>query len=192
MKIVTYKNVLFYIGKNAQENWDLLDFSKKINKKFIWFHLDSFPSGYVIMHSTIEDIKKHNICKETCKVTCEVTCKVTCDTCDTCKVICNTCLNNNNQEYSIKCNNFKLCNKCNKNYQCDNCKTCNECKEKSYYENYGTIEEYLQYGANLCKENTKYRNLKNIYVIYTSLDKLHKSSFIGEVNINGKYDKIKT
>ena len=57
MKEIEYKNIKFYIGQNAQENWDLFDKSKKINPDFLWFHLNSFPSPYIIMYSTLEEIK---------------------------------------------------------------------------------------------------------------------------------------
>jgi hypothetical protein len=59
MKIEVYNDVTYYIGKNAQENWDLLDKFKKENNDYIWFHLNSFSSCYVIMESTIQELKSN-------------------------------------------------------------------------------------------------------------------------------------
>ena len=116
MKIEEYNGVYYYIAKTAQENWDLLDKSKIINSNYIWFHLNSFPSCYVIMYDTLKNLKdKYN----------EI-----------------------------------------------------------------DVELYLHYGAQLCKNNTKYRNLKNLKIIYTTLNKLSKSDKIGEVIISGKSNTI--
>ena len=112
MKKIEYNNILYIIGENAQENWNILDFYKKENDKYIWFHLNSFSSGYVIMCSTINDIDKSQ------------------------------------------------------------------------------LNDYLYYGAELCKNNTKYRNLKNLKIIYTTLKKLSKTDTIGEVIISGKNNTI--
>ena len=114
MKIETLNNVNYYIGKTAQENWDLLDKFKKENDNYIWFHLNSFPSGYIIMETTIENLKNLNL----------------------------------------------------------------------------DINEYLNYGARLCLDNTKYRNLSNIKIVYTILKKLTKTNKIGEVIICGKRNLI--
>jgi predicted ribosome quality control (RQC) complex YloA/Tae2 family protein len=110
MKTVEYNNIKYLIGKNAEENWNILDSSKKINDRFIWFHLNSFSSCYVI----IQDDLNVNIY------------------------------------------------------------------------NQSEIEDYLIYGAELCKENTKYKNYKNLKIMYTTLDKLNKTNKIGEVFVSGK------
>ncbi len=47
MKTIYFDNIPIIIGKNAQENWDLL--SK--NPNFTWLHLKSFPSCHVIIES---------------------------------------------------------------------------------------------------------------------------------------------
>ena len=52
------------------------------------------------------------------------------------------------------------------------------------------LNDYLYYGAELCKNNTKYRNLKNLKIIYTTLKKLSKTDNIGEVIISGKNNII--
>lgn len=114
MKIIEYNNIKYYVGENAKENWDILDQLKNINENYIWFHLNSFPSPYVIMETTILDIEDNNLWKD-----------------------------------------------------------------------------LLIYGAELSKNNTKYRNLKNLKICYTTLKKLNKGNKIGEVLIKGKSNIIK-
>lgn len=46
MKEFIFENFVCRIGQNAKENWHLLDEAKSNN---IFFHLSSFPSGYVIL-----------------------------------------------------------------------------------------------------------------------------------------------
>ena len=113
MKTITFNNINYIIGQNAQENWDILDHATSINPHYIWFHLNSFPSCYVIMYTTIEDLVDNS---------------------------CNT---------------------------------------------------YLNYGAQLCKNNSKYKNMKDIKICYSSLKKLKKTEKIGEVIISGKKNIIK-
>lgn len=112
MKKIEYNNITYIIGQNAQDNWNILDLYKKENNKYIWFHLNSFSSAYIIMCSTIDDIDKSQI------------------------------------------NNF------------------------------------LYYGAELCKNNSKYHNFSKLKIIYTTLDKLTKTNNIGEVLISGKKNII--
>ena len=95
MKTVEYEGVSFKIGKNSAENWDLLG----EDQNYIWFHLASYPSCYVIC-----------------------------------------------------------------------------CEEDP-------SNEIITYGAQLCKENTKYRNLKNLRVNYTKLSNLKKAETVGSVYI---------
>ena len=58
------------------------------------------------------------------------------------------------------------------------------------YEDIENIE-LINYGAFLCKENTKYKNLKDIKICYTTLNKLKKTNIIGEIEIIGKTKTIK-
>ena len=45
MKTYNFNNsISFKVGKNSKENWELLS----ENKNFMWFHLASFPSCFVI------------------------------------------------------------------------------------------------------------------------------------------------
>lgn len=46
MKTVLINNMTCKLGENALENWKLLS---KANSKDVFFHLSSFPSGYVIL-----------------------------------------------------------------------------------------------------------------------------------------------
>ena len=113
MKISNYNEYIFLIGKNSQDNWDILDICKKENEKFIWFHLNSFPSCYVILKNELKDLDKNQ------------------------------------------------------------------------------VNELILHGAKLCKENTKYKNLKDIKIQYTTLDKLKKTNKVGEVLVSGKKKYIK-
>ena len=54
-----------------------------------------------------------------------------------------------------------------------------------------SLNDFLVYGAELCKNNSKYRNLRDIKICYTSLKKLKKTQNIGEVIIYGKKNIIK-
>ena len=83
------------MGQSAKENWTLLD---EAEDHHIFFHLSSFPSGYVILE----------------------------------------------------------------------------------YEEIVT-EHMLQTAAKICKEGTKYRNLKNLKVDYCRCDNLEKGEKVGEV-----------
>jgi hypothetical protein len=117
MKEFLYKNVIFYCGQNANENWDLLDKSNNENKEYIWFHLNSFASPYVIMFSTINELKN---------------------------------------QYSED-----------------------------------EVLEILTHGAEICKENSKYKFLNDLKIVYTSLKKIKKGNKVGEVIISGKKNIIK-
>ena len=46
MKTFNFENFTCKLGENALDNWSLLDKSKK---EYKFFHLSSFPSGYVIL-----------------------------------------------------------------------------------------------------------------------------------------------
>ena len=60
MKLYKLNNIKFYLGENAEDNWDLFEKSKEINENYIWFHLNSFASPYVIMYASMDDIKTLN------------------------------------------------------------------------------------------------------------------------------------
>jgi len=46
MKQVINQETIYWIGRNAQDNWDII---KESEEKWMWFHLDKFPSGHVII-----------------------------------------------------------------------------------------------------------------------------------------------
>ena len=60
MKLEIFNEVTYCIGKNAQENWDILDQLKKENENYVWFHLNSFSSCYVIMKCSLEELNELN------------------------------------------------------------------------------------------------------------------------------------
>ena len=85
------------IGKNAQENWNIID---KANKNDYWFHIDKFPSCHVIL---------------------------------------------------------------------------------TVHENIKPYKSVLYYCANLCKENSKYKNNKNVKINYTQIKNITKAEIVGSV-----------
>ena len=117
MKTSSYQDIIFEIGQNAKENWDIFERNKENNGDYIWFHLNSFPSSYVIMKLSILEL---------------------------------------NEKYS---------------------KT--------------QIDSILYYGANLCRENSKYKFLKDLKIVYSTLKKLKKGIKEGEVIISGKKNLIR-
>ena len=112
MKLNEFNNVKYYLGENAEDNWDLFDKSKEINENYICFHLNSFASPYVIMYATMDDIKMMS-------------------------------------------------------------------------------ESYLNYGASLCLNNSKYSYLRDTKIIYNELKKLNKGGNVGEIIISGKKKLMK-
>ena len=46
MKEIIDNNTTYWLGKNAQDNWDII---KNAEVNWIWMHLDKFPSGHVII-----------------------------------------------------------------------------------------------------------------------------------------------
>ena len=68
MKTKTINGVIIKLGETAKENWELIDNS---NKKHIWIHLKSFPSGHVIIEDELPNttllLEAANFCKENTK-----------------------------------------------------------------------------------------------------------------------------
>jgi predicted ribosome quality control (RQC) complex YloA/Tae2 family protein len=52
MKIITNDNITYRLGRNAIENFELIDNAAQDDW---WFHLDGHPSGHVIIDSDIID-----------------------------------------------------------------------------------------------------------------------------------------
>lgn len=67
MKLLTIDDTNIKLGTNKKENWDML----KTNKKYTWMHLNSFPSGYIIIEKENPDKEMleiaGNFCKENTK-----------------------------------------------------------------------------------------------------------------------------
>ena len=59
MLIMIDNNITYKLGRNAQENFLLIDEALFINENYWWFHLDGIPSGHCIIFS--EDINKEMI-----------------------------------------------------------------------------------------------------------------------------------
>lgn len=59
MREFIVNNVKYHLGENDKENHLLIDIMKKLNTKYWWFHLVSFPSGHCVVES--EQIDKNII-----------------------------------------------------------------------------------------------------------------------------------
>jgi len=46
MKVVEKEGIIYWIGKNAQDNWNII---KESESNYLWFHLDKFPSSHIII-----------------------------------------------------------------------------------------------------------------------------------------------
>ncbi len=54
------------LGENGQENWNLIS-SQKIDPKFYWFHLSSFPSGHLVLFASELSPEIAQECYELCR-----------------------------------------------------------------------------------------------------------------------------
>jgi predicted ribosome quality control (RQC) complex YloA/Tae2 family protein len=63
------------------------------------------------------------------------------------------------------------------NFPSGHCIITKSCLDKNYN------KQIIMYGAQLIKEHSKYKNLKNIKVVYTELKNVKKGEVIGEVII---------
>jgi len=52
-------NIIYKLGRNAQENFQLIDEANEINSDYWWFHLEDYPSGHCIVHA--KDLDKSNV-----------------------------------------------------------------------------------------------------------------------------------
>ena len=48
-------NIKYKLGRNAKENFELIDEAYELNDKFWWFHLEEYPSGHCIVHTELID-----------------------------------------------------------------------------------------------------------------------------------------
>lgn len=44
-------NIIYKLGKNAQENFQLIDEANEIDSGYWWFHLEDHPSGHCLVHT---------------------------------------------------------------------------------------------------------------------------------------------
>ena len=45
-EFIDENKTVYWLGRNAQDNWDIIS---KAENNWLWFHLDKFPSGHVII-----------------------------------------------------------------------------------------------------------------------------------------------
>ena len=57
MKVIIFEGATYHLGTNSNDNWEILDKSKQ---NWIWFHVNKFPSGYVILQESLNNLKKNN------------------------------------------------------------------------------------------------------------------------------------
>lgn len=48
-------DIKYKLGRNAKENFELIDEAYKLNDNFWWFHLEDYPSGHCIVHTVLID-----------------------------------------------------------------------------------------------------------------------------------------
>ena len=63
MKEFTEDETIIKLGKNAEENWALLD----TDENYIWMHLNSYPSGHIIIECDNPSNEMLYICALHCK-----------------------------------------------------------------------------------------------------------------------------
>lgn len=66
--------MIYWIGENAQDNWDIID---RADDNDIWFHLADYPSAHVILRT--ENITINKISKRTftqCALQCKRNSKI--------------------------------------------------------------------------------------------------------------------
>jgi predicted ribosome quality control (RQC) complex YloA/Tae2 family protein len=57
-EFVDENKTIYWLGKNAQDNWDIIS---KAENEWLWFHLDKFPSGHVIICKNKDQINDEEI-----------------------------------------------------------------------------------------------------------------------------------
>lgn len=48
-------NIKYKLGRNAKENFKLIDEANYINDNYWWFHIENHPSGHCIVHTELMD-----------------------------------------------------------------------------------------------------------------------------------------
>lgn len=48
-------NIKYKLGRNAKENFKLIDEANYISDNYWWFHIEDHPSGHCIVHTELMD-----------------------------------------------------------------------------------------------------------------------------------------
>ncbi len=46
-------DIKYKLGRNAKENFELIDEAYELNNNYWWFHLEDYPSGHCIVHTEL-------------------------------------------------------------------------------------------------------------------------------------------
>ncbi len=52
MLTITENEIIYKLGRNARENFELIDDAQDTNPDYWWFHLESHPSGHCVIYSS--------------------------------------------------------------------------------------------------------------------------------------------
>ena len=52
MLTIQNDNIIYKLGQNANENFELIDDAIELNHDYWWFHLKDYPSGHCIIFNT--------------------------------------------------------------------------------------------------------------------------------------------
>ena len=50
MLTITDNEIIYKLGRNAKENFELIDDAQDANPDYWWFHLDGHPSGHCVIY----------------------------------------------------------------------------------------------------------------------------------------------
>ena len=53
MLTIIENDITYKLGRNAKENFELIDDAQDANPDYWWFHLDEHPSGHCVIYSDI-------------------------------------------------------------------------------------------------------------------------------------------
>jgi len=51
MLTITDNEIIYKLGRNAKENFELIDDAQDANQDYWWFHLEDHPSGHCVIYS---------------------------------------------------------------------------------------------------------------------------------------------
>jgi predicted ribosome quality control (RQC) complex YloA/Tae2 family protein len=51
MLTITENNIIYKLGRNAKENFELIDDAQDANPEYWWFHLEDHPSGHCVIYA---------------------------------------------------------------------------------------------------------------------------------------------